>query len=507
MAGGGFTIDAPSNGFDGKLTLSVVITCIVAASGGLIFGYDVGISGGVTTMVPFLQKFFPDILRNAAATEVNMYCLYDSQLLTLFTSSLYLAGLVSILLAGKVTAMIGRRNTIMLGGAIFFAGASVNGGSENISMLIVGRILLGFGVGFTNQATPLYLSEIAPPKWRGAFSTGFQFFGGIGVVAALCINYVTAKHAWGWRLSLGLAVVPAAVMMIGAFFITDTPSSLVERGKIDQARQALHKIRGSSIDVEPELEELIKFTEIAKSVKQEPFSTIFKRQYRPQLIMAFAIPLFQQFTGINIVAFYSPNLFQSVGLGHNGALLSALILGLINLASVLVSTAFVDRFGRRFLFILGGILMLICLIAVSALLALVTGVHGTKNISKENAILVLVLLCFYAAGFGFSWGPLTWLIPSEIFPLKIRSTGQSIAVGVQFIALSVLSQTFLTMLCHFKFGAFLFYAFWVAVMTLFIIFFLPETKGIALESMYVIWGKHWFWRRFVEGEVEKNNLP
>jgi len=138
------------------------------------------------------------------------------------------------------------------------------------------------------------------------------------------------------------------------------------------------------------------------------------------------------------------------------------------------------------------------------LLALATGVDGTKDMSKGNATLVLILLCFYAAGFGWSWGPLTWLIPSEIFPLKIRTTGQSIAVGVQFIILFVLSQTFLTMLCHFKFGAFLFYAFWVAVMTLFIILFLPETKGIALESMYIIWGKHWYWRRFVKGE--ENNI-
>ena len=213
------------------------------------------------------------------------------------------------------------------------------------------------------KATPLYLSEIAPPKWRGAFSTGFQFFLGVGVVAAGCINYATAKHTWGWRLSLGLAVVPAAVMTIGAFLISDTPSSLVERGKIDQARKALQKIRGSSIDVEPELEELINWTEVSKSVQEEPFMTILERQYRPHLIMAFAIPFFQQFTGINIVAFYSPNLFQSVGLGNNGALLSAVILGLVNLASILVSTAFVDRFGRRFLFITGGILMLVCLVS------------------------------------------------------------------------------------------------------------------------------------------------
>ncbi|GAU34812.1 hypothetical protein TSUD_394380 [Trifolium subterraneum] len=356
MAGGVFAVDrTPDTAINvgGKLTFSIIITCIVAASGGLLFGYDVGISGGVTTMVPFLQKFFPDILRKAAGAEVNMYCVYDSQVLTLFTSSLYLAGLVSSLAASKVTTMFGRRNVIIIGGSVFLAGGAINGGSENIPMLILGRILLGLGVGFTNQAAPLYLSEIAPPKWRGAFSTGFQFFLGVGVLAAGCINYGTAKHTWGWRLSLGLAVVPAAVMTIGAFLITDTPSSLVERGKVEQAKKALQKIRGSSIDIEPELEELIKWSEIAKSVKQEPFKAIFKREYRPHLVMAFAIPFFQQITGITIVAFYSPNLFQSVGLGHDAALLSAIILGAVNLASILISTGAVDRFGRRILFITG----------------------------------------------------------------------------------------------------------------------------------------------------------
>lgn len=145
---------------------------------------------------------------------------------------------------------------------------------------------------------------------------------------------------------------------------------------------------------------------------------------------------------------------------------------------------------------------------MSIVLAVVTGVDGTSDMSKGNAILVLVLLCFYAAGFGWSWGPLTWLIPSEIFPVNIRTTGQSIAVGVQFIIIFILSQTFLTMLCHFKFAAFLFYAAWVVVMTLFVIFFLPETKGIALESMYTIWGKHWYWHRFVKGtDHQDTTLP
>ncbi|BAT78522.1 Sugar transport protein [Vigna angularis] len=508
MAGGVLPVDSSPiiNGFASKITLSIVITCIVAASSGLLFGYDLGVSGGVTTMVPFLEKFFPDILRKIGGSEVNMYCVYDSQVLTLFTSSLYLAGLVSSLVASRVTTAIGRRNTILLGGVVFLLGGSLNAGAENIVMLILGRVLLGFGVGFTNQAAPLYLSEIAPPKWRGAFNTGFQFFLGVGSLVAGCINYATAKHTWGWRVSLGIAVAPAAVMTIGALLITDTPSSLVERGKIEEARRALRKARGSSFDVEPELDELIKWSQIAKSVDKEPFKTIFERKHRPHLVMAIAIPFFQQMTGINVVAFYAPNLFQSVGLGHDAALLSAIILGAVNLASLLVSTAVVDRFGRRFLFISGGILMLVCQIAVSVMLAVVTGVHGTKDISKGNAIGVLVLLCFYTAGFGWSWGPLTWLIPSEIFPLKIRTTGQSIAVAVQFITIFILSQTFLTMLCHFKFASFVFYAGWIIVMTIFVILFVPETKGIPLESMYTIWGKHWFWRRFVK-EVTQQNLP
>ncbi|XP_039053176.1 sugar transport protein 5 isoform X2 [Hibiscus syriacus] len=488
MVVGGFGgVDGPVGSFSGKITLSVVITCIVAASSGLIFGYDIGISGGVTTMQPFLQKFFPSVLRKAAEAKTNTYCVYDSQVLTSFTSSLYIAGLVASLSASRLTAKIGRRNTMMLGGLTFFAGAAVNGGAANVAMLIIGRILLGFGVGFTNQATPVYLSEVAPPKWRGAFNTGFQFFIGIGVLAANCINFVTAKRSWGWRLSLGLAVVPAVIMTMGALFISDTPSSLIQRGKMEHARHSLRKVRGKDCDVEPEL------------ANQEPFVTIFERQYRPHLVMSIAIPFFQQLTGINIIAFYAPVLFQSVGFGNDSALIAAIILGSVNLASIVVSAGVVDQFGRKFLFMEGGIQMFVSQVGVAVVLAVTTGVSGTKEISKGYAILVLVLMCMYAAGFGWSWGPLSWLVPSEIFPIKIRPTGQSISVAVNFATTFVLSQTFLTMLCHFKYGTFLFYAAWNALMTIFVVLFLPETKGIPLDCMNSVWEKHWYWRRFVTG--------
>ncbi|GMN45324.1 hypothetical protein TIFTF001_014506 [Ficus carica] len=450
-------------------------------------------------MVPFLKKFFPSVLRKGAEAKTNMYCMYDSQVLTAFTSSLYIAGLAASLVASRLTAVLGRRNIMVLGGCTFLVGAAINGGAANITMLILGRILLGLGVGFTNQATPVYLSEVAPAKWRGAFNTGFQFFIGIGVVAANCINYGTAKRTWGWRLSLGLAVVPAAIMTIGALLISDTPSSLVERGKLSQAKESLVKVRGKLSDVEAELAELMKCSEIAKAANQEPFVTIFERQYRPHLVMSIAIPFFQQVTGINIIAFYAPVLFQSVGFGSDSALIASIILGLVNLCSILVSTFVVDRSGRRFLFLAGGIQMFVCQIAVACVLAATTGVSGTRHISKGYAILVLVLMCIYAAGFGWSWGPLSWLIPSEIFPMKIRPTGQSISVAVNFGTTFVLSQTFLTMLCHFKYGTFLFYSGWIAAMTIFVALFLPETKGIPLDSMYAVWERHWYWGRFVQG--------
>jgi MFS family permease len=212
----------------------------------------------------------------------------------------------------------------------------------------------------------VYLSEVAPSKWRGAFNTGFQFFIGIGVVAANCINFGTAKHSWGWRLSLGLAIVPAVIMTIGALLISDTPSSLVERGKLTQAKRSLVKVRGKETDVEPELADLIKSSEIAKAANQEPFVTIFERQYRPHLVMSIAIPFFQQVTGINIIAFYAPVLFQSVGFGSNSALIAAIILGMVNLGSILVSTSVVDRYGRRFLFLVGGIQMFVCQVCINS---------------------------------------------------------------------------------------------------------------------------------------------
>ncbi|KAF3648296.1 Sugar transport protein 7 [Capsicum annuum] len=199
MAGGVAVAANEGEQYHGKLTSFVILACMMAAMGGLIFGYDIGISGGVTSMEPFLKKFFHDVyIKMKEDREISNYCKLDSHLLTSFTSSLYVAGLFSSFLASSVTRAFGRKASILLGGANFLAGSALGGVASNIYMLILGRVLLGVAVGFANQAVPLYLSEMAPSKYRGGFNNSFQLSIGIGVLIANLVNYGTQKVKGGW---------------------------------------------------------------------------------------------------------------------------------------------------------------------------------------------------------------------------------------------------------------------------------------------------------------------
>ncbi|KAL6979981.1 Transcription factor stp1 [Sarracenia purpurea var. burkii] len=503
--GGGFE---PSNQkeYPGKLTEKVLVTCIVAAMGGLIFGYDIGISGGVTSMPSFLEKFFPNVYRKEESDiGTNQYCKFNSQMLTMFTSSLYLAALVSSIVASIVTQKLGRKLSMLLGGGMFLVGAIVNGFAYNVGMLIVGRILLGCGIGFANQSVPLYLSETAPHRYRGALNIGFQLSTTIGILVASVLNYFFAniKGGWGWRLSLGGAGIPALIIIFGSLFLPDTPNSLIERGRHDEAKERLRELRGVA-DVDEEFEDLVVASEASKKV-EHPWRNLLRRKYFPQLTLAILIPFFQQMTGMNVFMFYAPVLFKTIGFGNDASLMSAVITGLVNGVATLVSIATVDRVGRRKLFLQGGIQMFLCQVAITILIALQFGVSGNAvELPKWYASLVVFFICLYVAGFAWSWGPLGWLVPSEIFPLEIRSAAQSITVSVNMLFTFFVAQIFLTMLCSFKFGLFIFFSFFVVVMTLFISLFLPETKGIPIEEMGRVWKTHWFWKRFVNGDDDDN---
>ncbi|KAH6776043.1 sugar transporter 1 [Perilla frutescens var. hirtella] len=500
MAGGGFG-PGPGTGkeYPGNLTLYVLVTCVIAAMGGLIFGYDIGISGGVTANDPFLKKFFPSVYRKQKADDsTNQYCRFDSATLTMFTSSLYLAALLSSLVASTVTRKLGRKLSMLFGGVLFCAGALINGFAQAVWMLIVGRILLGFGIGFANQSVPLYLSEMAPYKFRGALNIGFQLSITIGILVAEVLNYAffKIKGGWGWRLSLGGAMVPALIITVGSLVLPETPNSMIERGQTDEARSKLKRIRGLD-NVDEEFHDLVEASKASKQV-EHPWRNLLQRKYRPHLTMAIAIPFFQQLTGINVIMFYAPVLFKTIGFGSDAALMSSVITGGVNVLATIVSIYGVDKWGRRFLFLEGGIQMLICQVVVAICIGVKFGVDGDPGeLPRWYAIVVVLFICVYVAGFAWSWGPLGWLVPSEIFPLEIRSAAQSLNVSVNMVFTFLIAQVFLMMLCHLKFGLFLFFAFFVVVMTVFIYFFLPETKNIPIEEMVVVWKEHWFWSRYL----------
>ncbi|KAF3341575.1 sugar carrier protein C-like protein [Carex littledalei] len=506
MAGGSVVTQIGGKEYPGNFTFFVAMACLVASSGGLIFGYDIGISGGVTSMDSFLIKFFPSVYRKAKEdVSTNQYCKFDSQLLTLFTSSLYLAALVSSFVASSMTRAFGRKWSMFIGGITFLVGAVINGLALNVLMLILGRILLGVGVGFANQSVPLYLSEMAPPKFRGMLNIGFQLMITIGILAANLLNFVLSKYEWGWRLSLGLAAVPALIITVGSLGLPDTPNSLIERGRGEEAKEILAKVRGTK-DILDEYNDMAAASEDSKLSKSQ-WKDMLEPKCRPPLVMTIFIPLFQQFTGINVIMFYAPVLFKTIGFGDDASLMSAVITGVINVLATVISIIVVDKAGRRILFLEGGIQMMLSQVAVGSLIGHAFGTSGVGELTKSYSTAIVAGICIYVAAFAWSWGPLGWLVPSEIFPLEIRSAGQSVNVSVNMLFTFIIGQLFLTMLCHMKFGLFFFFGGWVFIMTTFIFFFLPETKNVPIEEMILVWKNHWFWGKYIsESDIHVGNV-
>ncbi|OMO58251.1 Sugar/inositol transporter [Corchorus olitorius] len=345
---------------------------------------------------------------------------------------------------------------------------------------------------------------MAPAKIRGAVNQLFQLTTCLGILVANLINYGTNKiHPWGWRLSLGLATVPATLMFIGGLICPETPNSLVEQGKLGEAKRVLIKVRGTP-NIEAEFADLVEASEAARAVKN-PFRNLLEKRNRPQLIIgALGIPAFQQLTGMNSILFYAPVMFQTLGFGSGASLYSAIITGAALVIASLISMFLVDKFGRRAFFLEAGTEMVIYMVIVAITLALKFG-EG-KELSAGLGTFLVIVICLFVLAFGRSWGPLGWLVPSELFPLETRSAGQSMVVCVNLLFTALIAQCFLVSLCHLRWGIFLVFAALITIMSCFIYFLLPETKQVPIEEVYLLWQKHWFWKKFVPS-VEKVAEP
>jgi sugar porter (SP) family MFS transporter len=346
----------------------------------------------------------------------------------------------------------------------------------------------------------VYLAEIAPARWRGAFTSIFHLFLNVGMFVADLVNYRANTIArWGWRLSLGVGIIPAAIILVGAVFIPDSPNSLVLRGMVDEARHSLRRIRGRSADVDAELKDIVHAAEEDSRHKTGAFRRILQREYRPHLVMAIAIPLFFELTGMIVVTLFAPLLFYTIGFTSQKAILGSIITDVVSLASIAAAALAVDRHGRRSLFFVGGVVMVVSMVAMAWIFGAQLGT--SSGMPRGYAAAVVVLVCVYTVGFGVSWGPLSWVVTSEMFPLEVRSSALGLSGAIGGLLSFAQSQSFVEMLCRFKYGTFAYYAGWVVVMTVFVAVFLPETKGVRIESMGAVWAQHWYWKRFVKPAV------
>ncbi|RVW75716.1 Sugar transport protein MST4 [Vitis vinifera] len=309
--------------------------------------------------------------------------------------------------------------------------------------------------------------KIAPVQHRGAVNILFQLFITIGILFANLVNYGASKiHPWGWRLSLGLASLPAAFLFVGSVVIIETPASLVERNQESQGLSTLKKIRGVE-DVDAEFEQIKMACEAAREVK-DPFKRLMKRSSMPPLIIGVMMQVFQQFTGINAIMFYAPGREEETA---SPSLCPDVHKPDCNWSNPTCSFERFELSGQ--------------------------GLAG----------LVVVLVCLFVMSFAWSWGPLGWLIPSETFPLEIRTSGFACAVSSNMLFTFIIAQAFLLMMCHMRAFIFFFFAAWIVAMGLFVLFLLPETKNVPIDAMVErVWKQHPVWKRFMDDYDGKEDV-
>ncbi len=468
----------------------VLLLTLIATLGGLLFGYDTAvINGAVDSLkVYFIDPRFADLANPAQANAAN-------SLLGFVVSSALIGCIIGGLMGGWVSTNIGRKRGLIIA-AVFFLisaiGASApefpfaaigHGGPAYMGNFVFYRILGGIGVGLASMLSPMYIAEIAPPKVRGNLVAWNQFAIIFGMLVIYFVNFGISKSgsgdAWlnviGWRYMFLSGAIPAILFLLLLFFVPETPRFLMLKGDEKGARAVLAKL------VTPEEGEK-ELAEIRASLSEHHSGKMFS--YGGLLIfIGIMLSVFQQFVGINVVLYYATDIFKGMGMTTNASLLQTIIVGGVNLTVTTVASFTVERFGRKPRQIIGALIMAVSMVSLG--MAFWIGGEG---------MLALVSMLVYTAGFAVSWGPVTWVLLSEIFPNQIRGKAMALAVAMQWIANYLVSWTFPILdknpylVEHFKHG----FAYWIyggmsLLAALFMWKFVPETKGRTLEQMEGIW--------------------
>ncbi len=424
----------------------------ISALGGFLYGYHTAIISGA---LAFLTSSFQLSIADQA----------------MVVSILLIGGLLGALSAGPIADKIGRKRAIALASVLFIIGAAMIGLSGSYAMLLFGRFISGLGVGVISVAGPIYLAEVSPPHYRGAFVACFQLAIAIGILMSFFVNYLFASSGdWRWMFAMG--IFPALFQVFALFFLPETPPWLFKNGLEGQGIKALGRLRRDK-----EWMHQIKGMESSASHhKHGNWKALFSHQLRFVMIMGFCLSAFQQITGVNTVIFFAPKIFETAGMASaTGAILATMGIGIINVAATFFSTWILDRVGRRILLRIGIGGMTLCLALLSSAYFI-----GVGRID----IIAFISLIGYIACFAIGLGPVTWVVLSEIYPLKVRGKAMTIAAFGNWVFNYLVSLTFLDFIEKMgPQGTFLMYALISAIAFWFISRYVPETKGKSLEEI------------------------
>ncbi|HWO94991.1 MAG TPA: D-xylose transporter XylE [Bacillus sp. (in: firmicutes)] len=456
-------------------SLYIFTITLVAAIGGLLFGYDTAvISGTEKSIEAYLIKplGLGSLAHGATISSALIGCI--------------IGGMVS----GYFASKFGRKNSLIVAAILFFISALGSAypeflfftkGEPSIALLLifnVYRIIGGIGVGLASAVVPMYIGEIAPADVRGRLVSFNQFMIIFGMLVVYFVNWGIANGQsleWindiGWRYMFASEAIPALLFGILLLLVPETPRYLALTNQDDKALSILTKINGSS-----EAKSILH--DIKQTVTVNVSSEKLFAYGKLVIVVGIMLSVFQQFVGINVALYYAPRIFESMGAAKDASMLQTIVMGLVNVVFTIVAILTVDKWGRKPLLIIGSIGMAI-------------GMFGVAGLAFSNIIGIstLIFIIIYTASFMMSWGPICWVLISEIFPNKIRGQAVAIAVAAQWAANYLISSTYPMMMEYSSGLTYGFYGLMSVLSAIFVWKFVPETKGKTLEQMENAWKK------------------
>ena len=452
---GGASVPAPS----GPVKPIVYLAALAAGTAGLLFGLDVGIISGA-------QKFIQNQFKIEYRDIENI------------VSALLWGATAGALACGQLSYRWGRRLTLLVAAAIYLLGSLGCALAPSAGFLVCARFFLGLAVGMASFVAPLYLSEISPSHLRGRMVSMYQLLLTTGIVVAFCCDtyFATAPGFENnqWRWMLGVLTVPAAFMFAAVLCLPRSPRWLMMRGREEEAHQVLTRIRNTPEEIASEIEAMREDL----AVTQNGYQLFLQNaNFRRAVFLGFALQVIQQCTGINVVMYYAPKIFELAGYASTrDQMICTVLMGLVNVFSTLFAIFFVDRWGRKPMMYAGFVIMGTALCIVGIL-------FNTGRI-HEAPYLAVVGIFIFIVGFAISAGPIIWVLCSEIFPLNGRDFGLTVSIGTSWVVNGIGVATFLTLLHKLGEGnTFLLYGSMEVVFFVFFVLYVPETKGVTLEHL------------------------